>query len=186
MFGGSEKMYDHDIEVDLDYEHIHKQLSKKYKIREHLTTVMTVSGISEISINLTVDAVKRKINPNILVEWADKDFVPTSAKLTALRSANIISEELYQNLRILFKIRNAFAHRVFLSLEECKTAFDDLKDAIMPNPFLEKLPNDIVKFQLVSSCCQVTLGKIIEKIDPDSVIHLEATEATEFKIDEDW
>jgi len=179
-------MYDHEIEDDLDYELMHKQLLKKYNIREHLTAVLTVSGISEIAINLTVDAVKRKIDPNMLEEWNDKPFVPMSAKLKALRSANIISEELYQNMRILFNIRNKFAHKTFLSLEECETIFDVLKDAAISNPFLEKLPNDIVKFQLLSSCCQVTLGKISEKIDPESAMHLEATEETEFKIVEDW
>jgi hypothetical protein len=63
--------------------------------------------------------------------------------------------------------------------------FNALKAVKAVNPLLKELPKDIVKFQLISSYCQVTLGKILEKIDPDSVLYLEATEETEFKVGED-
>jgi hypothetical protein len=54
--------------------------------------------------------------------------------------------------------------------------FNALKAVKAVNPFLKELPKDIVKFKLIFSYCQVTVGKIVAKIDHDPVLDLESTE----------
>lgn len=180
-------MYDHDIEIDLDYELMHKQLSmKEYTVREQLNAVIISSTILEIGINQTVEVVIKKIQSGALAEWSKRPFVPISSKITALRFANIIGEDLFHNMNILFRVRNQFAHRLIFSLDESKTIFALMEKAKISNPFLAKLPHDVVKFQLLASLYSVSLLKISEKIDPQSVQVLEATDETVFKKSEDW
>jgi hypothetical protein len=175
-------MYEKEIEDDLDYELMHKQMSAvKSTLKEQLNSVIISSNILEVSINNTADVVIKKVESSALRTWAKNPFIPISTKLIALRFANIISEDLFNNIRILFKIRNQFAHKLIMSHEECQTIFAFLEKTKMKNAFLTKLPNDVIKFQLVASCCSVTLMKIFEILDPESVVHLEATAETTFE-----
>lgn len=180
-------MYDHKIDDDLDYETMYKALSKKkYGIRDQLNAVMVSSCLLEIGVNQTVDVVTKKLESQILANWNKRPFLPISSKIIALRFANIIGEDLFHNMSILFKIRNKFAHGIFFSLDECNGVFAQLGQARIQNTFLAQLPHDVVKFQLLVSSCSVNLLKISQKVDPNSVLDIEATEETVFKENPDW
>jgi hypothetical protein len=48
-----------------------------------------------------------------------------------------------------------------------------LKNAHITDSFLKSLPNDSIKFQLITSKCFVELLHISKKLDPSSVLELE-------------
>lgn len=180
-------MYDHEIDDDLDYETMHKGLSKKkYTVRDQLNAVIISSCLLEMGVNQTVDAVIKKLPSRALTDWNKRPFVPITSKMTALRFANIIGEDLFHNMNILFRIRNQFAHGVFFSPDECGAVFALLEKARIQNRFLASLPHDVVQFQLLASACSVNLLKISQKVDPSSVEELEATDETVFRENPDW
>jgi len=175
-------MYEKDIVDDLDYKSMHKQLLKMGKtVKEQTNCVITSSAILELGINQLVDLIIKKIQSPALSKWTEKPYVPINNKLITLRFGDIISEDLFENMNTLFKVRNQFAHRLLFSSKDCNPVFAELAKARIKNKFLSRLPNDIVKFQLLSSQCSVMLFKISEKIDPNSVMHLEATDEITFE-----
>lgn len=164
---------DIDLE-DLDHKGTYKQLSQEKRgYKEQLHSVIISCVTLEFSINDLVEiAVKKLPSPN-LEKWANNVNVPISNKLKALRFADIIDEDLYKNLSILFKIRNQFAHKMPLPLKKLKSEFQRLKETYIKSDFVKKLPNDSIKFQLIVSQCFLELLQISKKLDPSSVLELE-------------
>ncbi len=160
-------------DVDLDYEGMHKQMLKEKRgYKEQLHAVILGCVSLEFSVNDLIKIRSRKIKSDSLEEWSKNYNIPILAKIRMLRISDIVDERLYKNLKTLFKIRNIFAHQLdpaFFS----KNMFEDLKDIDVNNDFVNKLPNDSRKFQLAIAYCFVKLLKISEKLDPNSVIHLE-------------
>jgi len=161
-------------EIGLDYEGMYEQLSKeKRNYKEQLNSVILSCVTLEFSINELVEIRVKKLQSLNLEGWAKNINVPINNKLKALRFADLIGEDLYKNLMILFKIRNKFAHKIPLPIKTLETEFELLKDANITNDFVKKLPNDSVKFQLIVSQCFVELFYISKKLDPSSVLELE-------------
>ena len=84
-------------------------------------------------------------------------------------------------MEIILRTRNKFAHKIIFSAGEGDVIFSALQNAHIVNDFLKKLPNDAIKFQLLASECSCTLTMIMRKIDPSSVLDLEATEDSTFE-----
>lgn len=171
-------------EVDLDYELIHKQLSqKKRDFKEQLYAVIISCVSLEIAINQLIEVKVKKLQSPNLETWRKNANIPISNKLRALRFisnklralrfAGLISENLYENLTLLFKIRNKFAHKLYLEAKTAGAEFESLKEIHISNDFVKKLPNNSVKFQLITSYCFAQLLTICEKLDPSSVLQLE-------------
>jgi hypothetical protein len=173
---------DKEIDPNLDYELMYKQLSESKKsYRDQLHSVIMSSVTLEFAINELVSIWARKIHSTGLEEWAERVYVSINNKLIALRFANLINENLFRNMRIILGIRNKFAHKIIFSAGEGDVIFSALQNAYIVNDFLKKLPNDAIKFQLLASECCCTLLLIMRKIDPSSVLDLEATEDTTFE-----
>jgi len=171
---GPEADSDDEDNFNLAYEEMYEQLStEKRSYKEHLHAVILGCVSLELSINQLVEIVVRKLPSNSLEKWAQNPNIPIHNKLQALRLANIISEELYNNLVILFKIRNRFAHDMPLPPKVLESQFELLKGVSIESKFVRELSNDSVKFQLVVSRCFSELLQIGQKIDPSSVLDLE-------------
>lgn len=161
-------------EIRLDHEGMYKQLSKEKRgSKEIRNSFILSSTVLEFAITQLVMIGAKKLGISSLKEVMTKAFVPISKKLKLLRNANVIDPNLYENLTILFRIRNKFAHEIFFISNDSVPAFEPLKDAHITNVFLKTLQNDSMKFQLRTSECFVELLNISEKSDPNSVLKLE-------------
>ncbi|MEM3041450.1 MAG: hypothetical protein QXG97_05445 [Nitrososphaerota archaeon] len=165
-----------DEPVDLDFESMHKELSsKKQGHNEQLGAIFLSANSLELSINGMVDSQIKKIKAKNIESLTKSPWVPITTKLRLLRFADIIDDNLYGIIEALFKIRNQFAHKILITTKsERKSLCESLKDVKINNDFVDNLPNDAVKFQLISSYCFTRLLEISEKLDPSSVLHLEA------------
>jgi hypothetical protein len=96
-------MYDDkEIDPNLDYELMYKQLSESKKsYRDQLHSVIMSSVTLEFAINELASIWARKIHSTGLEEWAERVYVPINTKLIALRFANLINENLFRNMRII-------------------------------------------------------------------------------------
>jgi hypothetical protein len=61
--------------------------------------------------------------------------------------------------------------------------FTQLANATISNEFLKNLPNDSIKFSLIMSKCFVDLFYVSKRLDPNSVLELEA--AGDFEVIEE-
>lgn len=161
-------------EIDLDYESMYKGLSqKKRDFKEQLYAVILSCVSLEVVINQLIEVKVKKLQSPNLEMWRKRPNILISNKLRALRFAGLISENLHENLSLLFKIRNKFAHKLYLDAKTAGAEFESLKEIHISNEFVKKLPNNSVKFQIITSHCAVQLIKICEKLDPSSVLQLE-------------
>lgn len=161
-------------EITLDYEGMYKQLSlKKRDYKEQLYAVIMGCACLEIAINqlIGVSAKVKKIQPSNVVKWAENMTI--SNKLKVLRFADLIDKKIYENLTLLFEIRNKFAHHLYLGAKSAKDEFEHLAKAHISDDFVKKLPNNSIKFQLMVSHCCVQLMEICKRLDPSSVETLE-------------
>jgi len=157
-------------ENSLDFELMHSQLVKGKKgYKAELQSVLISSTSLELSVNSLLDLKIKKLESKSLEDWAKNPAIPISAKVRLLRVSEIISEELSESMRILFNIRNQFAHKFWPTPETRKEVYRDLERIDIGSDFVSKLPNDVVKFQLVSSHCFKELFDVSEKVDPQSV-----------------
>lgn len=162
------------LSEDLDYEGMYNQLSKeKREYKDQVSAVILSSTTLEFSVNKLIEIGVRIIKSTLLEKQFTSIYVPISSKLRLLRFANLIDEELYKNLNILFKIRNTFAHALFITAKDSTKEFNALEDIQITNKFVRDLPNDSKKFQLIVSKCFVEIIKICEKLDPSFVMKLE-------------
>lgn len=156
------------INEDIDYEELYKELQKEVKedYKNLLHAVIENCTPLEFSINYLVEIQSKKLNSPSLEEWAKK-YIPINIELKVLRFSNLIDEKLYKNLNILFRIRNEFSHKMLgdITLED---VFELLKDIDVENSFIKNLPNNSIKFILVSKYCFVRLIHISGKINSDS------------------
>jgi hypothetical protein len=153
---------------------MYKQLSKEKRgSKEKLNAVILSSTSLEFAITQLVKIGAEKLRIPSFVKSMRKSFVPINNKLKLLRSANIIDENLYKDLTILFRIRNKFAHEIYITSKNSDPVFALLKNAHITDSFLKSLPNDSIKFQLITSKCFVELLHISKKLDPSSVLELE-------------
>jgi len=158
---------------NLGYEGMYKQLSKeKREYPDQIRVVILSSTTLEFAVNKLLEIGINKIESPLLKEKT-KGYVPISSKLRMLRFAGLIKEDLYKNLSLLFKIRNRFAHALFLTAKDSTAEFEILNDVETSNTFLKGLANDSKKFQLIVSKCTVEIMKICAKLDPSSVLSLE-------------
>lgn len=160
--------------IELDYEGMHEQLAKgKRGYKEHHHNVMVSGNVLETAINLLCEArIDQLTSPN-LEKWKkynSKPVVFVSNRLNKLKSHGIIDEGLFEILSTLFKIRNKFAHKLVIQPKDILVEFDILKKVNINNTFVDNLPNDSVKFQLIMSYCCNELFHIQEKLAPDSII----------------
>lgn len=159
---------------NLDYKGMYKQLSKqKREYMDQISAVIFSSTTLEFAVNKLVEIGVREVKSTLLEKQLRGVYIPIRTKLRLLRFAGLIDEDLYKNLDILFKIRNRFAHALFLTAKDSTPKFDRLKDVETSNKFLKNLPNDSKKFQLIVSKCAVELIEICRKLDPSSVTTLE-------------
>lgn len=157
-------------ENSLDFELMYSQLVKEKKgYKAELQSVLISSTSLEFSVNSLLDLKIKKLKSKSLEEWAKNPGIPISAKIRLLRVSEIISEELSDSMRILFNIRNQFAHKFWPTTEIRNDVYQDLEKIDVENDFVFKLPNDAVKFQLISSHCFKELYDAMEKIDPESI-----------------
>ena len=158
----------------LDYEGMYKQLSKeKREYKDQLSAIILSSTTLEFAVNKLIEIGVRKVKSTLLEKQLRDVYIPIRSKLRLLRFAGLIDEDLYKNLSTLFKIRNRFAHALFITAKDSTPEFDRLKDVETSNSFLKNLPNDSKKFQLIVSKCAVELIEICRKLDPSSVTTLE-------------
>lgn len=177
---------ENDNSGELDYEGMYDGLSKeKRKYKEHLNAVIIGCTTLETSINNLVRLQAKKLFSKSLTEWNNQPFVPISAKIKSLRFANLIDEKLYTILCTLFKIRNGFTHKILLFPDHANAEFKSLDDVNIESDFVKNLPNDSVKFQLISSYCFTKMLYISIEMDPNSVSYFEADEDYSFTPIED-
>jgi len=161
------------LEWEPDYESMYRQLSKeKREYKDQLSAVILSATALEFTINKLIEIGVKKAQSPLLKRQLRHTYIPIGSKLRMLRFAGLINEDLYENLTILFKIRNKFSHEIFITVKESATAFKMLKDAKISNDFLKKLPNDSKKFQLLVSGCILEILRICKKLDPNSVTNL--------------
>lgn len=154
---------------------MYKQLSeKKGGYKEQLHSIIFSSLTLEFSVNETMRVYIEKMNSSSLNRWRKK-YIPIVSKIRVLRFAKIISEELYNDLTILFKIRNRFAHSMKLAFGIKEGDFKELAKIQIDSDFVKNLSNDSVKFQLISSYCFKELLLITQKVNPADVLDLEFT-----------
>lgn len=159
---------------NLDYEGMYKALSnEKREYKDQLSAVILSSTHLEFAVNKLVEIGVKKVKSTLLEEHLRRVYIPISSKLRLLRFANLVDENLYKNLNVLFKVRNRFSHKLFLTAKDSTPKFEALKDTIITNKFLRDLPNDSKKFQLIVSKCTAELMEICGNLDPSLVMHLE-------------
>jgi hypothetical protein len=162
-------------EIELDYKSMCETLSKEKRSSKEIRNAVILSSTAlEFAITQTVEIGAKKLKISSLSKVTKQTFVPISKKLQLLYSEKMIDKALYENLLILFRIRNKFAHELFITAKDTDPAFVALKNAKTKNGFLKGLPNDSIKFQLFVSKCFVELLYISKRLDPNSVLELEA------------
>jgi len=160
-----------DEKNSLDFKLMYKQFSQEKRgYKEELNAIFISTIGLEISINNMIDSIIKELKSENLENWVKNSNVPITAKLRLLRFSNIIDEQLYRNMAILFKIRNQFAHRLLIPKED--KVYDPLKEIKIKNDFVDGLPNDSIKLQLIASHCFSLLFHISKKIVPESVLDL--------------
>jgi hypothetical protein len=161
--------------IELDYESMYESLSKEKRSSKEIRNAVILSSTAlEFAISQTTEVAAKKLKISSLSKAIKQTFVPNSKKLQLLYSEKVIDKALYENLLVLFRIRNKFAHELFITAKDTDPAFVALKDANTKNGFLKGLPNDSIKFQLFVSKCFVELLHISKKLDPNSILELEA------------
>jgi len=171
--------------VKLDYKGTYNQFKERKGYKEQLESVILGSTSLEFSINDLCEVQIRKIHSKKLEEWVRNPNVPILAKVKSLRFGDVISEELYKNLSILFKIRNKFAHKIPLPSKVLESEFEILKDIDIGNSFVKNLPNNLSKFQVIVSHCFTELLYISKKKDPESVLELTLSDDSNIKLSEE-
>lgn len=163
-------MKEYDDVNSLDFKMMYSQLIKEKKgYKSELQAILISSTSLEFSIHNLLDLQIKELDSKSLEDWAKNRFIPISAKLRLLRVSDIISENLYKNIRILFDIRNQFAHNFWPTAEMRDEFYNELEKFVIGNNFVSELPNNSIKFQLLSSQCFKELFDASEKIDPESV-----------------
>ena len=163
------------IEDELAFERIATMSDKEFNrmlgiITEYhrcMNVVLNYTTILEELVNEIVELNLFRIGASNSKEWTESQWVPISTNLRLLRFADLIDEDTYKDLRILFSIRNIFAH---------KTLRSELKDVFAPLAKLKftrkDLPeemknNDYGKFMIASEYYEDILKTIYEKIEED-------------------
>lgn len=171
-------------EIKLGHENTYAQLSKEKRgYKECLNSIFTSCTVLEHFIKSLCKISNPKLSKTDSEKWINNPNVSLIAKLRELKSADVISEELYNNISVLFKIRNKFAHE-FMAIpkKEVGHGFELLENVDIGNDFVKNLPDDSVKFQLIFHHCFAELLYISKRIDPNSVLELESTDETTFEI----
>lgn len=73
--------------------------------------ILKYSLLLENRINLLIESRAKAINSKKLLKWAEKATDPLTQKLKLLRFADIIDEDTFNDLQVIFTIRNKIAHR---------------------------------------------------------------------------
>lgn len=153
---------------------MYKQLSKEKRGSKEIRNFVILCSTSlEFAVTQLVKIGAEKLQLSPFKRIMKKSFVPISRKLRLLGIANIIDKNLRNNLTILFQIRNKFAHEMFFTSKNATPTFEPLKDIHTTNNFLKSLPNDSIKFQLVTGKCFAEIVNISKSLDPGSVLELE-------------
>lgn len=159
-------------EVGINYELTYAHIPKEKGYKGQLHQVIVGSTILESQISQLIETAVRKL-PSLVRHWAHLANAPVSKKLKALRKADVIDKDLDHDLRIVFSVRNQFAHDVAIPPNAVASAFERLKDVRIANMFVRNLPNDAAKFCLVVSHCFHELMHVMKNLDPNSVLQLE-------------
>jgi len=161
-------------EIRLDYEGMFKQLSKEKRGSKEIRNLVILCSTSlEFGVTQLVKIGAEKLQLSPFKKIMKKSFVPISKKLRLLGTAKIIDKNLQNNLVILFQIRNKFAHELFLTSKNATPTFEPLKNIHTTDKFLKSLPNDSIKFQLVTGQCFAEIVNISQSLDPSFVLELE-------------
>lgn len=138
---------------------------------------MVSGNVLETAIKLLCEARIDQLTAPNLEKWEkynSNTHVFISDRLNKLKSHDIIDEKLFEILSTLFKIRNKFAHELGMNPKDILIEFDLLNKVNIDNKFVETLPNDSVKFQLIMSYCCNELFYIQEKLAPESILRGES------------
>lgn len=176
------KMSDGDVEREMDFKGMYEQISKeKREYKDQLSAVLLSSTTLELLANTLIMAGVKKVKSPLLEEQLKHAYTPVNAKLRLLRFADLIDENTYKNLSILFRIRNSFSHELFITAKQSTAEFDALKNALIGNAFVEGLPNDSKKFQLLASKYSMDMMRTCKKLDPSSVTTMEIENPEDIK-----
>ena len=85
-----------------------KDLSLK---KQEISDILGYSTFLESKINQIVTLRAEGLDSTSLLKWSRNSSIPISHKLRMLRFLNMIDEIEYNELTIIFKIRNEIAHR---------------------------------------------------------------------------
>ena len=99
-------------------------------------------------------------------------------RIEYLRSKYVINEELFSNLVVLSEIRNKIHELMFNK----NKVFESLSEIKCGDNRINVLPNDCQKYQVTCSYCSLQIFNIIQELSPETIMHLESTEETEFKL----
>lgn len=145
------------------YNIIKKLMQDQQEEKEITITVLYDALKLEYYINLLIKRQAAVLNSNILEKFADSSS-PISLKLKLLRMSNLISETLYYNLKILFDIRNQYAHKeIVYADKETKRLSKKFKemDTTLPLSFYRKFGAKnrfyIDMYHVVASKCMTEL-----------------------------
>ena len=158
------------LELEPDYQGMYQSISKeKREYKDQLSAVILSSTTLESLVNKLVEIGVKKVQSPLLEKQLKNVSIPIGNKSKLLRFAGLIDEKLYENLVILFKIRNKFSHELFITAKESTTTFVFLKGFHTNSDFLRRLPNDSKKFELMVSGCVLEILRICKKLDSTSV-----------------
>ncbi len=103
---------------EMDEAELEKPMDKLMdKIRTQSNETSIILGMSsyiEGLINTIIDAKIVNLKSALLINWSKDISIPISDKLRVLRFLDLVSEEEYKEIRMIFKVRNNMAHMSLL------------------------------------------------------------------------
>lgn len=141
---------------------------KKRLINEHYLNLFTII-VASISLSyvidiLTLGCLKIINSPKLRIDISpDNAWEKSTIKqLKYLRFADIISEIDYNNIYILYKIRNRFAHTTLHNLDT-KDTLDLLQNIIIDDENIKNSPNNVDKFVMIEEYYKALMWEKIKK-----------------------
>jgi len=159
------------MDYDFGYNYSHIKIKKNKK--EVIEAIQISFSILEKCVASTIECHAKKNDTDQDI----KKFYTFKKRIDYLKKKKLITTEVHQIMTILAKIRNKLFHEPFTD----KTIFITLQEIEINNDFVTNLKNDARKYQLLSSYCSIFMCELQEKIAPEEILQLEATEETKFE-----
>lgn len=160
----------------IDFEHTYSNLGEEGKRKDRLSAIQTFFAVIELLIENLASSYIKKSDPDQNIESLSN----FKRRIDYLKSKKVIGPELWHNLNILREIRNEKFHTIAIP-KTSKSVYSKLENVKCNNDFVNSIPNDSRKYQLVGSYCCACIFEIMEKISPEEITHLEMAEDTKFE-----